>query len=465
VQRSPGFSLSLNQPHGTFGDQSLTMWKDLFFSLLLHVLAFTMMITFALWKEQKHDEPLARIEVTMVSNKELANLQQQANPVARPKSRSIQTRARLIEPESISSPQAAPKSVIKPVSAARPVMKPKTAPRPAIKPQATPELVAVLKQEALSEPSVQPEAAPESVINPEQASESIVKLEPAMRPVVRFEPLAKPVVRQENLSKPVLTLKAEPEAAVDMAVMPESMIDMEPRPVPVINMESGSAPLAKPVVRFKPATHPGGRQDTAAKPVLTLKAEPEATVDMAVMTEPRIDMEPRPVPMSRPKSAALPKPALKPEAAPMAKLKLLPMAKPETDPNYDPFAPLESASDQKHRHKTVTTKALDLFQSELARITEKHLSQQEINSYIGRMQAAVERHWKIPVAIDNVKDPLVEMVLQPGGHIQSLIILESSGNAALNASLIRAIQAAAPFELPKEQFEYFRVNRIRFHPF
>ena len=81
------------------------------------------------------------------------------------------------------------------------------------------------------------------------------------------------------------------------------------------------------------------------------------------------------------------------------------------------------------------------------------------------MRAAVEKQWKIPVAIPGIKNPLVEMVLQPNGQIKSLIILEGSGNATLNASLIRAIRAAAPFAVPKEQFEYFRVNRIRFHPF
>ena len=130
------------------------------------------------------------------------------------------------------------------------------------------------------------------------------------------------------------------------------------------------------------------------------------------------------------------------------------MIKPETDPNYDPFSPMESDSDQKHG-------AL----SEQVRITEMQLSQKEISHYIGRIQAAVDKQWKIPVAIYNVTDPLVEMTLQPGGQIQSLVIVESSGNATLDTSLIRAIQAAAPFDIPKEHFEYFRVNRIRFHPF
>lgn len=389
------------------------MWKDLFFSFLLHALVLAMMVTFALWKEQKRDEPLKRIAVTIVSDKELATLQQRANPVTRPKIRSIQARTKTVEPESIKSPQAAPKSAIKPVPASRPVLKPEAAPRPAIKPQTAPRLETVLKPKSFAKPVVSPEAAPEPIVYPEQASKPVAKFKPAMKPVIKFEPAAQAVVRLETPAKPVLKLKAEPIAVMDMEALSQPIVDMEPRPVPVTSADSG------------------------------------------------------PLPLSRPKQVSLPKSALKSLAASMAKpvVKLRPIAKPETDPNYDPFAPMESATDRQRRPKAEKIESLDSFQSALTRITERRLSQKEIDRYIARIQAAVERHWKVPVATENITDPLVEMVLQPSGHIRSLMILESSGNAALNASLIRAIQAAAPFELPKEQFEHFRVNRIRFHPF
>ncbi len=118
----------LNQEGESFGDLASPKWRDMFFSLLLHVLVLTMMITFSLWKEQKHEKPLKRIEVALVSNKELATLQQRANPVDRPESRSIQTRIKPVEPELIRSPQAAPKPALKPVSAAKLIAKPETAP-------------------------------------------------------------------------------------------------------------------------------------------------------------------------------------------------------------------------------------------------------------------------------------------------------------------------------------------------
>ena len=92
------------------------------------------------------------------------------------------------------------------------------------------------------------------------------------------------------------------------------------------------------------------------------------------------------------------------------------------------------------------------------------LSDKEKDRYMALIQAAVQEQWKVPANLGNAVDPLVEMRLTSNGQVESVSILESSGSAALDASLIRAIRAAAPFELPARQFEFFRVNRMRFHP-
>jgi len=95
----------------------------------------------------------------------------------------------------------------------------------------------------------------------------------------------------------------------------------------------------------------------------------------------------------------------------------------------------------------------------------QQLSQKEIEQYIQHMQRAVQQHWKVPGGIaDNIPDPLVEMTLKPNGDIVRIRILESSGDPTFDQTLIAAIHAAAPFELPQQQFESFRKNKIRFHP-
>jgi len=152
------------------------------------------------------------------------------------------------------------------------------------------------------------------------------------------------------------------------------------------------------------------------------------------------------------------KPVAKVKAAKKPKAKPAPAAKVEDD--FDPFAPLVSSSNR----TSIKPKKAGTSRPELVDLMGKQLSSSEKERYIALMQAAVQRHWKVATSAANFTDPLVEMKLLPTGSIASVRILESSGNQALDASLIRAIKAAAPFELPRQQFEFFRINRIRFHP-
>ena len=155
---------------------------------------------------------------------------------------------------------------------------------------------------------------------------------------------------------------------------------------------------------------------------------------------------------------ALPEPAkTQPQPSAMPRL-TQPAKKPrKAEEPFDPFAPLESKQDV-----TTTTSRSD--NSTVANMQMQQLSQQELNRYIAMIQAAVESHWKVPISVGAVKNPLVELRLNPDGSVVSITILESSGNAALDDSLGRAIMAAAPFQLPQKQFEAFRDNRIRFVP-
>ncbi len=166
----------------------------------------------------------------------------------------------------------------------------------------------------------------------------------------------------------------------------------------------------------------------------------------------------------KPKVKAVVKQKIKPKKKPVLKLKpktkkaVKSTKKIKEDPDFDPFAPVESSSNK-------TTKTRSKPKPDMADIMGKQLSTQEIDRYIAMMQAAVQSHWKVPGGInENTPDPLVEMILQPNGRLLSVKILESSGNSALDQTLIAAIRAAAPFRVPSKQFESFRNNRIRFHP-
>ncbi len=159
----------------------------------------------------------------------------------------------------------------------------------------------------------------------------------------------------------------------------------------------------------------------------------------------------KPKPVVKPKL----KPALKLKPKPALKHKTRPKSKPKVEDNFNPFKPMESSTDVRSAPKS-SPKTAQVFQGQL--------SKQEINHYIARIQAAVQSHWKVPNIGKDVRNPLVKMVLNPDGSVREVRILESSGSAALDASLIRAIEAASPFQVPREQFDLFRNNKIRFHP-
>ncbi|RMH49924.1 MAG: TonB family protein [Zetaproteobacteria bacterium] len=93
------------------------------------------------------------------------------------------------------------------------------------------------------------------------------------------------------------------------------------------------------------------------------------------------------------------------------------------------------------------------------------MTRQEIDRYISRMQRKVQRHWKVPAERPGrLRDPEVVLELDRDGSIRSITISRSSGDPFMDRSLIQAIRAAAPFDLPADHFELFRTNRITFHP-
>lgn len=184
----------------------------------------------------------------------------------------------------------------------------------------------------------------------------------------------------------------------------------------------------------------------------------------------------RPVKKQKAKPAAVIKPKVDPKKAPVLKLQEKPKAKPKAEAkvvakpkpkavakkieeDFDPFAPIGSTTDRSSSTNKASTSRPDI-----ANIAGQQLSKNEIERYVALMQAAVQDQWKVPASSNKLTDPLVEMVLAPSGAVVSVKIIESSGNDMMDASLIRAIQSAAPFQLPKQQFEYFRNNRLRFRP-
>jgi len=240
--------------------------------------------------------------------------------------------------------------------------------------------------------------------------------------------------QQHRPSEPLKRIEVMMISAKDLAKL-EQQARNRPKPIKHVKPKKVKP---KPKVVKPPKPKP-----PVAKPIVKIKPKPKPPVAKLV-----VKIKPKPAPKAKTKAVPKPAPVKKKAPAP---------AKVKPDENFDPFAPLASSTDKKVSKKASTS------QPELADLAGKQLSTSEKERYIALMQAAVQKHWKVPVST-NFTDPLVEMRLFPSGDVASVKILESSGSDVLDASLIRAIKAAAPFQLPRQQFEFFRVNRLRFHP-
>ncbi len=178
--------------------------------------------------------------------------------------------------------------------------------------------------------------------------------------------------------------------------------------------------------------------------------KPKATPKEAIKSKPRPKPKPQP---SKPKPAK-PKVVLNP--VPPAKPKTKKVVEEELD--YDPFMPMESTPKKRVKKKVGNPQVFnDMLKAQITDV--------EIQHYITGMQQAVERHWKVPTGmIGKLEPPLVELQLSPSGDVVGVRILESSGSKPFDATLLQAIYAAAPFNIPSQQYDLFKTNLIRFHP-
>jgi len=164
----------------------------------------------------------------------------------------------------------------------------------------------------------------------------------------------------------------------------------------------------------------------------------------------------------RPKKVVKPHP-IKKQLKTKRKAKVKARAKPK-EPDFDPFTPQQSSSDT-----TATTPHKQKRKQTIAPRTSQQLTRgmtnQEINRYIARIQRQVQNQWKVPAkSPKQINDPEVILKLNRDGSIAKITISTPSGDPRMDQSLLKAVRAAAPFDLPTNNFDLFRINSITFHP-
>ena len=87
--------------------------------------------------------------------------------------------------------------------------------------------------------------------------------------------------------------------------------------------------------------------------------------------------------------------------------------------------------------------------------------------YVTRIYLAIVESWSRPPSARNDMSCVILVELFPTGDLNSVGVLESSGNAAFDRSALNAVRRAAPFEVPTDLdlFESsFRSFRLNFSP-
>lgn len=92
---------------------------------------------------------------------------------------------------------------------------------------------------------------------------------------------------------------------------------------------------------------------------------------------------------------------------------------------------------------------------------------QLVANFVTRIQAKIRGRVVLPPDIEGNPQAVYEVVLLPGGDVLEARLTRSSGNAAYDAAVGRAIMAAQPLPLPSDPNLFqssFRVLELRFQP-
>jgi colicin import membrane protein len=93
--------------------------------------------------------------------------------------------------------------------------------------------------------------------------------------------------------------------------------------------------------------------------------------------------------------------------------------------------------------------------------------QDEIQEFIGLIQQTISRNWVRPPSARTGMVVTLRINLLPGGELNDVNILKSSGNAAFDRSALAAVQKAGRFPVPEDPIKFnrnFRTLNVRFAP-
>jgi colicin import membrane protein len=198
------------------------------------------------------------------------------------------------------------------------------------------------------------------------------------------------------------------------------------------------------------------------------------TVDLveAPPPAPVAELKPVPPPKVEPRPEVKPPPRVeKPQIAipdkPKPKPKPKPEAKPKPDPEFQKRLQEQVAQEQKaldqQRQERELRELIARQQADAARQAAAARTK-ALNEYIARIQAKVRSNWILPADIQGNPEAIFDVVQLPTGEVLTIRLVKSSGNAAYDAAVERAILKSSPLPLPASRELFSRELKLTFRP-
>jgi len=196
-------------------------------------------------------------------------------------------------------------------------------------------------------------------------------------------------------------------------------------------------------------------------------------VDLVDAPPPPPVVEPKPPPKVEPPPVVKPEPpkVVKPQIAipekPKPKPKPKPEVKPKADPNFDKRLKEQVAMEQKaldqQRQERELRELLARKQAEAERAAAAAKTK-ALNEYIARIQAKVKGGWILPQDIQGNPEAIFLVAQLPTGDVLTIKLIKSSGNAAYDDAVERAILKSSPLPLPPPGVPFSRELKLTFRP-
>jgi colicin import membrane protein len=179
-------------------------------------------------------------------------------------------------------------------------------------------------------------------------------------------------------------------------------------------------------------------------------------------------VEPPPPKVEKPQIAIPDKPKPKPKPEPKPKPK--PEVKPKPDPNFQKQLQEQVAQEQRQldqqRQERELRELLARKQAEADRAAAAARAR-ALDEYVARIQAKVKGNWILPRDIQGNPEAIFLVVQLPTGEVlppPSTRLIKSSGNAAYDAAVERAIIKSSPLPLPPPGVPFSRELKLTFRP-